>query len=174
MADVLMKSISGIRGVVGTTLDSRLILDVANAFSRYVKQGKVVVGRDSRCTGDAITRGLVSGLSLAGSDVVDLGIVPTPTVQVMVEELGAAGGIVVSASHNPIQWNAFKLIGPSGLFLNEKEIAKFFRMMDESLHICKKWDRVGRIENHSSASSIHINKILEVVDVPLIRKNRTI
>ena len=172
MADVLMKSISGIRGVVGTTLTPELIMGVGNAFARYVKKGKVVVGRDSRCTGDAVARGLISSLSLAGCDVVDLGIVPTPTVQVMVEELKAAGGIVVSASHNPIQWNAFKLVSSSGLFLNEKEINKFFSIMDEASPAFMKWDKVGKIENNTSASDVHINKVLDVVNVPLIKKNK--
>lgn len=172
MSDVLMKSISGIRGVVGTTLTPELIIHVGNAFARYVKKGRVVVGRDSRCTGDAVSCGLISSLSLAGCDVIDLGIVPTPTVQVMVEELKAAGGIVVSASHNPIQWNAFKLVSSTGLFLNEKEIKKFFSIMDTTSPVLMKWDKVGRIEKNTSASDVHINKILEVINVPLIRKNR--
>jgi len=131
MASPLMKSVSGIRGIVGESLTPELINKVGGAFAKFVKRGTVVIGRDSRPTGLAISNGMKSILALSGCNVVDIGIVPTPTVQLMVEELKAAGGIVISASHNPIEWNAFKLIGNSGTFLNSKEIKKVFAFMEE-------------------------------------------
>nr|MBP7585683.1 phosphoglucosamine mutase [Spirochaetota bacterium] len=153
MAAPLMKSVSGIRGIVGESLDPDLVLRVASAFARYVKRGRVVVGRDSRPTGETIAQCLESVLVLAGCDVVDIGVVPTPTVQLMVEELSAAGGIVISASHNPIEWNAFKLIGSTGSFLNQKEINRFFTMMDAPGQYMR-WDRVGTLARHGGAGGM--------------------
>ncbi|HNV48910.1 MAG TPA: phosphoglucosamine mutase, partial [Spirochaetota bacterium] len=85
MSAPLMKSVSGIRGIVGESLTPELVTSVAAAFAAYANGGTVVVGRDSRCTGGAIAQCVSSVLALAGCDVVDIGIVPTPTVQVMVE-----------------------------------------------------------------------------------------
>ncbi len=171
MQDGLMKSVSGIRGIVGESLSPELILNVAAAFARYCRYGTVVVGRDSRRTGGAIAGMTESVLALHGCDVVDLGIVPTPTVQVMVEHLGASGGIVVSASHNPIEWNAFKLVGKSGSFLGQKEIDRFFALMEKE-HKSKKWNSTGRILSRTDAADIHIEKALAPVDSGLIARRR--
>ncbi len=167
----LMKSVSGIRGIVGESLTPELVLKVAAAFARYCKYGTVVVGRDSRITGEAIAGMTESALAMHGCDVVDLGIVPTPTVQVMVEHAGAAGGIVVSASHNPIEWNAFKLIGKSGSFLGQKEIGKFFALMERE-HQSKKWNSTGRITSRDDAADIHIGRVLKTVDAAKISGRR--
>jgi phosphomannomutase len=167
----LMKSVSGIRGVVGDTLTPELIMKVGAAFARYCKGGPVVVGRDSRPTGATIADALESTLVLAGCDVIDIGIVPTPTVQLMVEELGARGGVIISASHNPIEWNAFKLVGPSGSFLNAKEIMKFFSMMEEPA-AWKRWDGIGAMLRNDEAAGLHISRVLAVVNAAKIRKKK--
>ncbi len=169
MRNGLMKSVSGIRGIVGESLTPELILKVSAAFARYCRYGTVVVGRDSRITGEAIAGMTESALALHGCEVVDLGIVPTPTVQVMVEHLGAAGGIVVSASHNPIEWNAFKLIGKTGTFLGQKEIGSFFALMERE-HRSKKWSSTGRIVSRTDAAKIHIERALKPVDVESIAR----
>ncbi len=171
MASALMKSISGIRGIVGETVTPDLIVKVGSAFARYTKKGKIIIGRDSRPSGEAISDGMKSVLSLSGCSVIDIGIVPTPTVQIIVEEFKAAGGIVISASHNPIEWNAFKLITSSGLFLNSKEMKKFFELMDGNPEFVK-WDRIGRIDRNNSAGEIHINRVLEVLDRASIRNKK--
>ena len=166
-----MMSVSGIRGVVGETMTPELILRAGGAFARHVKGGPVVIGRDSRPTGEAISRGMQSALAMSGCDVIDIGLVPTPTVQVMVEHLGAAGGIVISASHNPIQWNAFKLINSSGTFLNEKDINRYFSMMDlEPEH--RPWNRIGTIAADMSSCEIHIKKVMKVINAGKIRKRK--
>lgn len=171
MSAPLMKSVSGIRGIVGETLTPELVNAVGRAFAAFVKGGTVVVGRDSRCTGEAISLGLQSSLMLAGCDVVDIGIVPTPTVQLVVEELGAKGGIVISASHNPIEWNAFKLVGPSGLFLNEKEIAKFFGLMDSDFRY-PLWNKTGSLAKYNESHGLHIRKVCDVIDVKAVKKRK--
>jgi phosphomannomutase len=164
-----MKSVSGIRGVVGDSLTPQLIHDVAAAFARYVKGGLVVIGRDSRPTGEIIAAETSAILAQCGCNVVDIGIVPTPTVQLAVEEMKAGGGIVISASHNPIQWNAFKLINNTGTFLNAKEISKFFSLMDEPARYVS-YEKVGSLFCNDDICALHIKKVLKVVNAKAIRK----
>lgn len=171
MASRLMMSVSGIRGVVGETMTPELILKAASAFAIYAKRGRVIIGRDSRPTGSAIAMNFSSALALSGCDVFDLGIVPTPTVQLMVEELKADGGIVISASHNPIEWNAFKLINKSGTFLNSGEIKKFFSLMDKEFSY-EEWKNIGKIEYYEKAADIHIKKITSRIDIAAVRKRK--
>lgn len=171
MSDVLMKSVSGIRGLVGGSFTPELLIKAGSAFAAYCRYGTVVVGRDSRPTGEALTMNLISILILNGCDVIDLGIVPTPTVQVMVEELGAAGGIVMSASHNPVEWNALKLINSSGTFLNSADIAKYFKLMEKP-SIFKKWNGIGKVDRMLNASTVHIDLVLSAVDVKKIQKKK--
>ncbi|OHD70481.1 MAG: phosphoglucosamine mutase [Spirochaetes bacterium RBG_16_49_21] len=171
MASPLMKSVSGIRGVVGETVTPRLISAVGSAFAEFCDRGAIVIGRDTRPTGLAIEKGLESALLLSGSEVVNVGVVPTPTVQVMVEHLKAGGGIVISASHNPIEWNAFKLIGKSGTFLSASEMNRFFRLMDNDFSY-QRWDHVGTVRHEPGAADIHIRKILAVLNAESIRRKR--
>ncbi len=169
MSDVLMKSVSGIRGIVGRGMDIGLINQTAGAMASFTKKGKIVVGRDSRPTGAAISMNLISALNLMGCDVIDLGIVPTPTVQIMVEELKAHAGIIVSASHNPVEWNAFKLVNSSGTFFSPSEVNRFFKLM-EKFYKTDTWDKVGSCVFNTDSASVHIDKILSLVDVKRIKK----
>ena len=121
MKNRLMKSISGIRGIVGDSLTPDIVLQYSSAFGLMSNRGKIVVGRDSRTSGKMFEDIVISGLMSVGCDVVKVGVCPTPTVQYMVEKLNAAGGIAITASHNPVEWNALKLIGREGIFLNEKD-----------------------------------------------------
>jgi phosphomannomutase len=169
MASTLMKSVSGIRGIVGDSLTPEVIHCVGVAMARYTKRGTVVIGRDTRPTGTAIASGIQSTLLMAGCNVVDIGVVPTPTVQLMVEELRADGGIVISASHNPVQWNAFKLISGSGTFLGPGEIKRFFTYMEQPFSFAR-WDGFGMLSSNNDAEQVHIERVLRVVDRDLIRK----
>jgi phosphomannomutase len=171
MASTLMKSVSGIRGIVGETVTPALINAVGSAFAAYCNFGTVVIGRDTRPTGTAIEKGLESSLVLSGCDVFNIGIVPTPTVQLMVEHFRADGGIVISASHNPIEWNAFKLIGSKGTFLTATEIEKFFKLMEKDFSY-QKWDGVGTVTQKTGSDEIHIKKVCDVIDMEAIRKKK--
>ena len=117
----LLVSVSGIRGVVGKALTADVAQRYAAAFGSYLKGGRVVIGRDTRSTGPMIEAAATAGLLSAGCDVIDIGICPTPTVEMAVSRGGFSGGISVTASHNPDRYNALKLIGPGGLFLSEKQ-----------------------------------------------------
>jgi phosphomannomutase len=169
MASKLMKSVSGIRGVVGDTLTPELIVKVASAFAKYTNRGTIVVGRDTRPTGEAIKQVLEHVLILSGCNVIDIGIVPTPTVELMTKTLKADGGIMISASHNPVEWNAFKMINKSGTFLNSKEIAQFFKYLDDDFKYVL-WNKTGTITHNSFADNFHIEKVLKAVDIVKIRK----
>src|SRR6267378_1493858 len=120
MTDTLMVGVSGIRGIVGKDLTEEIVARYATAFGLWAKERKalVVVGRDARESGPAFERAVVEGLVSAGCAVVKVGLVPTPTVQLAVEHHAAGGGIAITASHNPIEWNALKFIGPDGIFLD--------------------------------------------------------
>src|SRR5438552_12667256 len=106
----LMISVAGVRGIVGESLTPPVLARFAAAFARELGQGPVVVGRDARTSGPMVRHAVLAGLMAAGRDVVDLGLATTPATQVAVEELRAAGGIILTASHNPRQWNALKFL----------------------------------------------------------------
>ncbi|MEO6463083.1 MAG: phosphoglucosamine mutase, partial [Candidatus Eisenbacteria bacterium] len=121
----LMVSVSGIRGVVGDSLTVPVLVDYAAAFGRFLGAGAVVVGRDARPSGPWVFDVVQGALRGVGRDVIDVGAVPTPAVQVAVLEHGAAGGIVVSASHNPVPWNALKLLDANGEFLGAESSLRY-------------------------------------------------
>jgi phosphomannomutase len=111
-------SISGVRGVVGDSLTPEMVARFAQALGTYLGGGRVVIGRDPRTSGEMVRQAVVAGLVSSGCRVRDLGVCPTPTVQLLVRELGASGGIAITASHNPPEWNALKFVGGDGLFLS--------------------------------------------------------
>ena len=132
--DGLMVSVSGVRGRVGEALTPEIVATFAGAFGAWASRGgnrTVVVGRDSRVSGPMFTRIVHGALQSVGCTVIDVGMAPTPTVQLAVEHHHAAGGLAITASHNPIEWNALKFIGPSGLFLSAEEGAAMRRLLSK-------------------------------------------
>src|SRR2546426_12670850 len=131
MSDTLMISVSGVRGLVGTDLTPEVVARWAAAFGTWAGNGirdtgngkrgrrvRIVLGRDARTSGPMFADAATAGLMSVGCDIIDAGLVPTPTVQLAVEHHRAAGGIILTASHNPIEWNALKFVGPDGIFLD--------------------------------------------------------
>ncbi len=162
-------SVSGIRGVVGEALTPSLVCSFAAAFGQYVGRGRVIVGRDPRITGPMYEKAVVAGLLSVGCQPVLIGIVPTPTVQVAVDAYNANGGIAITASHNPIEWNALKLIGPSGIFLNSAEARELLDIYNQPhRHYVEEVDyrHIRKIDN---CFNIHREKILSAVDVQSIQ-----
>lgn len=170
----LMVSVSGVRGRVAEGLTPEVIARFAAAFGAYaIKRGPgktVVLGRDSRVSGAMFARAATAALQSVGCDVVDVGIVPTPTVQLAVEDLKAAGGLAVTASHNPIEWNALKFIGPTGMFLDADEGAEM-RAFTEGEIPRAIWSDLGGYSQDEGAVERHLRRILAIpfVDVDLIR-----
>src|SRR5712691_13240199 len=134
MTDTLMVGVSGVRGIVGKDLTADVVTHWAQAFGIWLHEGRsaggpgpgasVVIGRDARASGPAFAAAVTTGLTSVGCDVIDVGVVPTPTVQLAVEHHGAGGGIAITASHNPIEWNALKFIGSDGIFLDGSAAAR--------------------------------------------------
>lgn len=170
----LMVSISGIRGIVGDGLSPQVIVNFAQAFGTYLGNGKVIVGRDSRVTGPMVKHAVYCGLLAAGCDVIDIGMCPTPTVQMAVEHLKARGGIAITASHNPIEWNALKLIDSTGLFLDERQGNKVIELVEKNKLQNVRWDQIGKVESFDRAIEHHIKSILKlgIIDTKLIASKK--
>lgn len=162
--------VSGVRGVVGESLSPVLVADFAAAFGEFAGGGRVLVGRDTRSSGEMYENAVAAGLLSVGIQPVLTGILPTPSLQVAVRETSASGAIAITASHNGNEWNALKFIGADGLFLNQ--IAN-----DELLDIYNQPDSNYVPENRIrteklmyDAFRIHQEKILRSVDADAIRK----
>ncbi|HEX9652564.1 MAG TPA: phosphoglucosamine mutase [bacterium] len=170
----LMISVSGMRGIVGGGLTPAIMIDFAQAFGAYLDGGKVVVGRDSRVSGEMFQKAAVSGLMAVGCDIIDIGVCPTPTTQLTVEKLEAAGGIMITASHNPIMWNGLKLIGPDGLFLDAEQGEKVVHISKAKSYSFVTWDKLGVAVAYSKAITEHIEAILKLkyVDIESIRRRK--
>ncbi|OGC93391.1 MAG: phosphoglucosamine mutase [candidate division Zixibacteria bacterium RBG_16_53_22] len=156
----LLVSVSGVRGVVGSALTADVALRYASAFGTFLKSGKVAVGGDTRRTGPMVRAAAVAGLMATGHDVVDIGICPTPTIELAVRDGGFAGGIAVTASHNPDQYNALKLIGKGGLFLSALEAEKVNSLYEDGDIKAVNWQKVGKLESDYKWIDHHIDKIL--------------
>jgi len=169
-----MSSISGIRGIVGDGLEPETIIRYANAYADFIGSGKVVIGRDARITGEMVNQ-ITSGTLLAkGIDVIDIGICPTPTVQFNVKKLKAQGGIAISASHNPNEWNALKLLNGTGQFLSPEEYIQMQKFLQNDKSEYKSWDKVGKWTAYSEGIQNHIDAIFDlgIIYVDEIRKRR--
>lgn len=170
----LMVSISGVRGIVGDSLTPDVAVRYAAAFARLAGEGPIVLGRDGRATGAPLANLISSTLLSMGRDVVALGVVPTPTVGLTVAKSGAAGGISVTASHNPMEWNGMKFIGPGGIFLDQRGNARLQEILAGDPPRYAPWDRVGRHAKDESAAARHIAAVLAqpLVAADEIRKRR--
>ncbi len=173
-----MVSVSGVRGRVGEALTPEVIARFAAGFGAWARarEGRrtIVVGRDSRVSGAMFHRATLSALQSVGCDILDVGIAPTPTIQLAVEHHHAAGGLAITASHNPIEWNALKFIGPSGLFLDADESSAMRRVVDGSVIDRAGWDELGSVTPDAGAVARHIELILALpfLQVERIRERK--
>lgn len=171
----LIKSISGIRGTIGGKVDENLTpLDVVkftSAFGTWLQNNKnkkdliLVIGRDARISGQMVSSLVTATLQGLGIHVIDLGLSTTPTVEVMVPELKADGGIILTASHNPKQWNALKLLNEKGEFISGKDGEEMLGIAANEDFLYAKVDDLGSYEVRNDGIDIHIQKVL---DLPLV------
>lgn len=170
-----MVSVSGVRGRVGDPLTPELITGIAAAFGAFLRHegdsGPVYVGRDSRTSGPMLQRAVVAGLQSVGCPVTELGVVPTPTLLLAVEESDAAGGLCVTASHNPAEWNALKLVDGQGIFLDAERSARFRRYLTEEDPPRAAWDAIHPVGQDPDAWQRHLERILALphLDLPALR-----
>src|SRR5678815_934972 len=172
-----MVSVSGIRGRVGAGLTPEVVTSYAAAFGAWSiannPSRSIVVGRASRVSGPMFHRIVVGTLQLVGADVIDLGLTTTPTCQLAVEHHHAAGAPMISASHNPIEWNALKFVGPSGLFLDAAEGAAMRAAVGQPIPRAT-WERLGTVDADDEAPARHIDAVLAlpIIDPARIRAKK--
>ena len=161
MSDTLMVGVSGVRGIVGKDLTEDVVTRYATAFGLWAGERKplVVVGRDARKSGPAFETAVVAGLASVGCDVVKVGLAPTPTIQLAVEHHRAGGGIAITASHNPIEWNALKFIGPDGVFLDGADGTRVQKLAVEGV---EGRGRAGKVETDDGAVARHLDRVLRL------------
>ena len=165
----LMISISGVRGIVGRSLTPELLVRLGEAFGTYMHSGRVVVGRDTRVSGEMVKCAVFSGLLSTGCTIIDVGVVATPTATLMIENQKADGGVVISASHNPVEWNALKFFRADGVYLNADEGRDLLNIYYGGDFVRQSWDGLKNIEVISDAEAHHVEKVLTILDVPLIQ-----
>ncbi len=165
MSNGLIVSASGVRGIVGTDLVPELVARFAASFGVLVAKGHdatVVLGRDARVSGPMFAAAAQAGLQSVGCSVVDCGLVPTPTLQLAVEHHHAAGGIAITASHNPAEWNALKFVGPDGLFLDGADARALVERAERGELRRSPWDGVGVVAHDDGAVRRHVDAVLRL------------
>ncbi len=170
---MLIISVSGVRGIVGDGLTPDIITRYAAAFGT-IAGGNILIGRDTRISGDMVKNAVISGIVSTGANVIDLGILPTPSVLYNVKKMKANGGIAITASHNPIEWNAMKFISRDGIFLNNKESGHLREIFESNSPSYKDWQGIGKLNQDGNGIRRHIEGVLShpFIDVEGIRKRR--
>jgi len=156
-------SISGVRGVIGESLTPTLLTRFAQAFGTYVGSGAIIIGRDPRTSGEMVKQAVVAGLLSTGCRVIDIGMCPVPTVQLLVRHRHAQGGIAITASHNPAEWNALKFVGPDGLFLDAGQARELLDIYHQGQYTRVTDTDMRGVEETSGATDLHIREILEAL-----------
>jgi len=165
----LIKSISGIRGIFGKTLTKGIVNSYTNIFTHIQPSGDILLARDSRYHGIDLYESISETLTLMGRNVISCNIIPTPTAQFIIKEKKLAGGIVITASHNPIEWNGLKFLDSDGCFLNSDKMEKLLSANPETITI----DRGNIIESDNSYVS-HIKNVLNLdcINIEKIKKKK--
>jgi phosphomannomutase len=167
---LLKIGVSGIRGVVGEFLTPALACAFAQAFGSYVGGGRVVVGRDTRASGPMLQRAVHCGLLAAGCEVIDVGVLPTPTIQIYTGATKARGGLAITASHNPPEYNALKLFNAEGLFFNHYERSELLDIYHQSDFRQAANDEMRRLQSEYEAPRrMHLERVLKHVNVERIK-----
>lgn len=166
--------ITGVRGVVGETLTPELIVEFASAFGSYLGTGKVLVGRDTRPSGPMASAAVCAGLLATGLEVIDLGICPTPSLQLAVRKLGAAGGISITGGHNPSQWNALKFVRSDGLYLNGTQAEELLDIYHQGEFEKASWDSIYPAISQYNAIPNHIAALSAAIDLASIKSRNLV
>ena len=171
-----MISVSGIRGVIGSAFSPGMALDFVQAYAAYLKRSNpqpvVLLALDTRPSGAMMRHAVLAGLIGAGCKVRDLGVVATPTLQLAIPTQGADGGICITASHNPVEWNALKFFQPSGMYLDKAMGEQVIELYNSKDFSCGSWAEMGTVEMDTEATARHIEHVLGLVDVEKIRARK--
>ncbi len=170
--NLLKISTAGVRGIVGGGMNAGLAISFAQAFSTYLEGGTIALARDSRSSGYFLRSAVLSGALSAGTRVIDLGVVPTPTVRIFLRELRADGAILIAAGHNPADWNALKFLRSDGMYLNVRQGAELLEIYNNGEFRKAQWRDIQPLESNSEALDFHLARIEETFDVDAIRARR--
>jgi phosphomannomutase len=172
MSKTLMTGVSGVRGIVGTDLTPDVVVRYATAFGLIAAEtGRrdVVLARDARTSGPMFAAAVQAAVQSVGLNVIDCGVAPTPTAQLAVEHHRAAGGIIITASHNPIEWNALKFVGSDGLFLGPEDAKRLLALAAGDLGTRVGWDSIGAYHSDDAAVRRHLDAVLAL---PVVNTER--
>ena len=160
--------ITGVRGIVGETFTPELTVGFAQAFGTYLDSGRILICRDTRASGPMIRSAVLSGLLAVGCDVVDLGVSPTPSLQLAVKRLHADGGIAITAGHNPWQWNALKFVRGDGLYLNFTQAEELLDIFHQGEFAKATWDTISQSIAYADPIGDHVQTLLSTFAVESI------
>ena len=166
--------ITGVRGIVGETFTPELAVEFAQAFGTYLDGGRILVCRDTRPSGPMIRSAVLAGLLAAGCEVVDLGICPTPGMQLAVNWLKADGGIAITAGHNPWRWNALKFVRGDGLYLNPTQAEELLDIFHQGEFLKANWQQIKLSVDHANPIPNYIDALQSAFDVDTIKKRRLV
>lgn len=170
MTEPLIISVSGMRGVIGENLTASIATEYGGAFGTFLQEAKsgrrlsVCIGMDSRQSGQMLKSAMTAGLTGSGVDVIDLGLVTTPCVGISLRELGCAGGVIITASHNPIQYNGIKLLLSDGIAPRPEVAAKIRQLFFDKNFTCADSTGCGKVTFDNQADERHLAKVLAIID----------
>jgi phosphomannomutase len=165
-------SISGLRGVVGESLDPAYLADFACALGTQFDGGSVVLARDGRSTGPMIKQAVVAGLLATGCTVLDADITSTPSCGVLVQELRAAGGLMITASHNPIEWNGLKPFSAAGSVFDQSLGERLLDILSRRAFCLAGWNKIGSSQTIPDSAAPHLRRVLSLIEADSIRRRR--
>lgn len=167
-----IKSVAGIRGVIGESCLPEEWIKYVLAFAKICDGKRIVIGGDSRTSRDMLRHLAFSALISSGYEVIDLDVCPTPTVGMVVRELHAAGGIAITASHNPKEWNGYKFFNSAGCFLNKEANKQLFEATSKLDFVRANIDGIGWVKKYDKAIDVHLRQIFKIIKPNKIRKKR--
>ena len=164
--------ISGVRGLVGETFTPELAVGFAQAFGAYLDSGRILVCRDARPSGPMVRSAVLAGLLASGCEVIDLGVCPTPSLQLAVRWLNAEGGISITAGHNPEPWNALKFVRGDGLYLNALQADELLDIFHQGEFAKATWEKIRGAVEERDAIAHHLETLSRAFDVEAVKARR--
>lgn len=162
--------ITGVRGIVGDTFTPEVAVGFSQAFGTYLDGSRILVCRDTRASGPMVRAAVIAGLLAAGCEVIDLGVSPTPSLQLAIPRLNAEGGIGITAGHNPAQWNALKFVRSDGLYLNPTQAEELLDIFHQGEFTKATWDSIKPAVTQQDPIAHHIERLNSVFDVEAIKR----
>jgi phosphomannomutase len=164
--------ITGVRGIVGETFTPEVAVGFSQAFGTYLDGGRILVCRDTRASGPMVRAAVLAGLLAAGCEVIDLGVCPTPSLQLAVTWLKADGGIAITAGHNPSHWNALKFVRSDGLYLNPMQAEELLDIFHQGEFAKATWEKIERSIQYQDPIEHHLELLNNAFDVEAIKARR--